>query len=343
MSEEVNETVETQEEAGTGIVLADIQAISPKIQAASEAFITEYRRPLKKIGRALKSLEAVEDMIETLPEEFQQKSEELLELMNPELDGMIGDNTGADFPELRLYHGTGNDKNRPERQVPGDMYLTTKENVGDKFTGTILAIVTGNTLWGDKDAGEDTRMPLCQSMDRKMGSAHGVCSTCPYEPWKNGQSNRCQHDILMYMLNKEMTEIVKVRFAKTSLGAGQQLIRYLKHDRKMWKRWYTLTTEEQVSKEDNSIRWFIYNVEKISGEEGVVHEDLHPFLEQISLSIRAAYIMPSIARVYALAEQGTPEDEVDVDPGASKSVAETGTLSAEDAEEAGYGDFGSED
>lgn len=290
-------------------------------------FMEVYGKQVERVASTMPTSLTFQKIIDKMSDDVADKICEITKKLGGEMQGMYSNDDRPDFPELRLFHGTGNDPNRPERQVPGEFYLTSKESVGKVFTGTLIAIWEGRTMWGDADSGESVRMPICQSMDRKVGSAYGDCETCPNRPWKDGQPQRCTNDVIAYMLTEDMTDIVKVRFSKTSEPAGKRLIRLLKRDQKLWMRWYTITTEQKTSEKDSSRRWYVMNVEKKSGNDDEIYtpEEIHDFCQNMCTSVEAAFILPSIAQTYRQALANGPVD--------GSAGGGTGVLSADDADD----------
>lgn len=284
-----------------------------EIGQGDELFLSRYGKSVARVAEELPTPIQFQQIIDGIPDEYIDDLTSIIQKTMGTRKGIYGDSDRPEFPELRIYHGTGSDPNRPDKQVPGEYYLTTKENVGDLFQGCVLALWEGRTMWGDAEAGETTKMPICQSMDRRIGSTCGECDECPHKPWKDGQQQRCADDVVAFMLAKDMKEIVLVRFQKTSEPAGRQLRRFVKRSMVPWSKWFNLTLTQRTSKQDNNRRWFVMEVEPASGNDALVPEGIHNFCDAMCTTLEATYILPNIAHIYRSGQteddgEGTKED-----------------------------------
>jgi len=286
---------------------------------SSEEFRTKYGTILARVSTELPTATAFQNIIDDLPEEYVDSLMNIIRKTTSSRKGIYGDSDQADFPELKAYQGTGNDPNRPDKQIPGEYYLTTKESIGEKFEGTVIALWGGRTMWGNSDMGEDTNKPLCQSMDRIMGSLCGTCDDCPHRPWRDGQQQRCADNVVAFMLSKDMQEIVLVRFQKTSEPAGRQLTKFVKRSYYPWSKWYTLTLDQRTSQHDSSRRWYVMQVAPNKTE--AVPEAVHAFCDAMCTMLEATYILPSIAAIYRSGEKAATPNEAE-----SGEASSAGTL-----------------
>lgn len=213
--------------------------------------------------------------------------------------GMFAEEETTVFPELRIFHGAGNDPNRPDDCKLGTFYINTKEKVGPEFVGAVIAIWKGRTMWGDRNAGESTSAPLCQSMNRIVGTTCGECKDCPDEPWKHGERTRCDNDVVAFMLSKDYTRIILVRFQKSSVKAGEGLTRSLKVSPQLWTKWWRLTLEKQT-KDSNTWYSIVTQPATVDGQPDAEYtpEAIDEFCEALSNSLTAGYILPGMARAY---------------------------------------------
>lgn len=326
MSEENEKAIEKTD--------ATLGALAP-LTENNDVFAATYKEQLARVSVEIPTKMELQKIMDELPEEYEALFEIVRKTMGSKR-GVYSQESSPLFPELRVYQGTGNDPNRPEEMVPGQYYLTSKETVGKTFEGTILAIWSGRTMWGDANAGESTKMPICQSMDRKRGSAYGDCSVCPHRPWKDGKLQRCGNDVVAFMLSADLKDIVLVRFMKTSEPAGKQLLKFVRRSMEPWSRWYKLSTAVKVNPNDSTKRWYLMNVEPSEGDDSLVPEEIYPFCEAMCTSLEATYILPNMASIY---RQGAEEEEDD-DTGA-EGGGSAGMMSAEDAEkkDEDFGDF----
>jgi hypothetical protein len=294
----VGETASTEiaKAATTEITLADKLS-----RGNSPLFIATYQDRLASVQADLPDKKRINKIIDDLPEEYADKIAGIIRRNMGQRKGIYAAQTRPEMVELRLFHGTGNDPNRPDNMIPGQFYLNSKETVGKQFVGTVIMVYEGRTMWGDKDAGETTRMPICQSMDRNIGSTYGRCEDCPNRPWRDGKTTRCSDDIIAYMLSKDLNDIVLVRFAKTSAKAGQQLIKFIRRTEFNWSKWYVITAEATVNQTDKTQRYFVIQVSPVSSDnedDVYVPETLQPFCHMMCTVVEATSVLPGIAYTY---------------------------------------------
>lgn len=302
------------------------------LQGSPPLFFETYQKTIDRVIEEIPTPAKLQGIIDDLPEDIVDNIAEIIKKVSGSKKGVYTDDTRPDFPELRLFHGTGNDPNRPQNMIPGHFYLTSKENCGDSFIGTVLAIFEGRTMWPDNESGDEQRMPICQSMDRKIGSTYGDCNTCPHKPWSDGKKQQCGDDVVAFMLVKDLNEIVKVRFSKTSEGAGKRLVRFVKRSVMPWSRWYKITSDERISKNNKNIRWYIMEVSPVNDES--VPEAIGPFCDAMCSLLEATAILPNIADVYRRAQEVLEEqDSTEVTGGSAKP------LTPDDVKDADYGNF----
>lgn len=316
-------TQEIVQAAPTVIATVPVHALTSLQATSAELFVARYRETLEKTGKTLPSVEAIQAMLTKMPEKYSGALAKILKKTMGPKDGIIMNDSVVKFPELRLFQGTGTDPNRPENTIPGQFYLNTKEGVGKAFEGTLLGAWTGSTMWPGKD--ESARVPICHSMDQKVGSTFGECVKCPNKPFRNGQPTQCGNDVVAFMLSKDLKDIVLVRFAKTSEAAGKQLLAYANRSDELYSRWYTLTAKARNSK-DNTKRWFVFEVTPQEGEDSMVPQELWEFCDALRLSIMASIILPSMAQIYKQAEEAMAPAAADESPaiGGSSSLGQWG-------------------
>lgn len=320
----------TIKEKPEAIEKAKDQALLPLGDTPPE-FEERYSAIVERVSAELPSPTAFQKIIDALPEEYIDSLMGIIRKTMSTRKGIYGDSDQSDFPELKAYQGTGNDPNRPDKQIPGEYYLTTKESVGEQFEGTVIALWSGRTMWGSADLGEDTSKPLCTSMDRIVGNLCGKCEDCPHRPWRDGNLQRCSDNVVAFMLAKDMKEIVMVRFAKTSEPAGKQLTKFVKRSYYPWSRWYSLTLDQRVSQQDSSRRWYVMQVAPSNAEP--VPEEIHDFCDAMCSTLEATYILPSLAAIYRSAKDATVE-ETDAGAGsAAVMTPDTTTLDKMDDQE----------
>lgn len=305
---------ETAPSTGTEIVKLSDGPLA-NLAESHPLFQEKYKEDLERVAATIPSPASLQKIIEALPEETRSSVSEIIKKTSGKKRGVYTDDTRPDFPELRLFHGSGNDPNKPENVIPGHFYLNTKENIGAKFVGAVIAIWAGRTMWGDREGG-DSGMPICQSMNRVIGSTYGECKTCPHRPWRDGEKQKCGDDVVAFMLTQDMKELVLVRFNKTSEPAGRRLLRMANRDMELWSKWYDITTEARTSKQDKNWRWFVMQVEPT--EDGLVPESVYEFCDAMCTLLEASIILPKLADTYNSASKVlSGEDTVEEDePGA---------------------------
>jgi hypothetical protein len=233
----------------------------------------------------------------------------------------------------------GNDPNRPKDFIPGEMYFSSGDKVGKEFIGTPLFIWEGRELTEKSEDGTSQKT-MCYSNDRKVGSTFGECQKCHYLPWRKGVEKSepyCRNYINAFMLAQNGKELVLVRFNKTSEGAGRQLLKFAGRTPQLWYRWYSLKTISQISESNKSFKWYVYTVEAVSGEAGLVPPVLFPLCDAFYCAAGRDYVFPAIARCYADATQG---GEATASVEGATSTAETVTPA--DDKGFGYGEINSD-
>jgi hypothetical protein len=301
-----SDPVETaHEEQETAIAKPEDTNVSlAKTLNGSNLFLDRYMSRIEAVEKDIPDKPAMRAILKALPDEQQEAVAAIMRRMATDKKGIYSSNDRPDYTELRLYQGTGADSNRPETAIPGQFYLTTKENVGKVFEGTVVAIWEGRTMWPDRSGGETSKMPVCISMDRRMGSRFGNCKDCPNLPWRDGKKDQlCSDDVIAFMLPKDLSDIVLVRFSRTSEPAGRQLMRFAKKGGTFglpWERWYRITSAEHKDTE-RSFRWFTLET-NVNADENVP-DDLNDFCEAMCTSAEVAYILPGLARIYQQAEE----------------------------------------
>jgi len=290
----------------------------------NEEFVKEHGAQVLRIEKEMPDPDKLDDIIFSLPDEMADPISNIMQRMNPQRKGIVSSSSQPEFTELRLFQGPGADPNRPDNAIPGQFYLSSKENVGPVFEGTVLAIWEGRTMWGDRSDDGAPRMPICTSMDRKRGSHYGNCESCPNRPWKDNKPQKCANDVVAFMLMKDLKDIVLVRFQRTSEPAGRQLMKLVKRGRMPWLRWYSIDTESRTSQNDKSIRWFVMQVKPI--EEEKVPKELHPFCDAMCTAAERDYIYSGIARIYKQAQRVMEDAMDDGQPGMSDEDVDYGSM-----------------
>jgi hypothetical protein len=259
------------------------------------AFVERYGKSLLRIEAENVVGDVLDKALWALPDEIQDKLFAILAKMNPQKKGVVADSGQADFLEMRLNQGTGNDPNRPEDSPSGHYYLSSVDKVGKSFLATPLLIWEGRQMWeqrGDDAKGPNT--PECTSMDRHVGDHYGNCEQCPYLPWRDNKPSRCGNTVNAILLIKDSYEIALLRFQRTSTAAGTQLVKFAKRGSVPWARWYKFEAEAQTKGSDK--RWFTI---KATPSEEAVDKDLQKFCDVMCTVAERDYFYPRVARQYS--------------------------------------------
>lgn len=300
VTEPVEETTALATVPKTGVAIIDALLQGP------EVFTKKYGNSLAQLAEENVSEDTLFDRIETLDEDAQEKLANMIKRMNPEKKGVISDNARPIYTDLRLFQGVGNDENRPDTAIPGQFYLTTKENVGKEFIGTVICVWEGRSMWGDREDGGN-KTPICQSLDRNVGNYYGDCDTCPQRPWKDGKKpEHCHNEVSAFMLSKDLKDIVRIRFQRTSEPAGNRLLQYMKRSQNPWSRWYKITAEAVTSKNDSSYRYYVMKVNVAEGEDGTpakVDKGIQGVCDAFCSITLQSFLYPAIQNVYRQAAQ----------------------------------------
>ena len=260
-----------------------------------------------------------------LPKDYQSKAWSILEVLSPYKPGMYVEDARPMLTELKIYQGTGNDPNLPENVKKGDLYLSTKQNLGTSFSGNVLVLWEGRALWSKNEDGSASKGPICMSMDRKMGNRFGDCKQCMHGPeWKEGQPSACRPTTSACMLSEDLSELVIVRFQNTSQPTGKQLKNFVTRSKAPWLRYYELGTEKQVSKTDKNRAWMTF---KVSPKESLPPDTLNKFFLMLSKFLETDVLLPSIHNIYRQAAEsnniqpeGTPVAPVTEVPAGSATA-----------------------
>jgi hypothetical protein len=316
---------ETPPPAAIEKVTAPEGAITPyfsKLAEGNDRFITQYRDRITSAENDMPSPRQLQEVIDKLPEDLAENINGIFERLSPVRKGIYAADAKLDMVELRLYQGTGTDPNRPSNCNPGQYYLTSKENVGPTFEGIVVLIWQGRTMWGDRE--DNNRVPVCQSMDRKVGSNYGDCDSCPHLPWKDNKKQLCSDDCGAFMLTKDLKELVLVRFSRTSEPAGRQLMRLVRKTRLPWIKSYKISAEEKKNEKERR-RWFEMRTEVGDYTE----ENIYDLCNALSSITDHDFILPGISFSYKRAARIMAE----VGPGGNTPV---GVLPGDDKPKKDY-------
>ncbi|RKY27940.1 MAG: hypothetical protein DRP83_01565 [Planctomycetota bacterium] len=260
-------------------------------QVKHPRFVEKFRAQLERVVRP--TLNELVAIVNDIPDDYRDQVATLMKKMDPNRPGLYLADQRPQLTELRLYQGSGNDPNRPDNCRVGHFYLTTKQNVGEKFVGTVLALWQGRTMWPGADDARNA--PLCTSMDREVGSKYGTCATCPQRPWRDGEKTNCNDDVVAFMLPKDMDDIILVRFSRTSESSGRQLAKFAAKNLVPWQQFYQITASERQGSGGSKIKWHVMKVEPL---EETVPTALMELCAALCAMAEHDFILPGLGRIY---------------------------------------------
>jgi hypothetical protein len=290
------------------------------LESAPTRFMQKYADTLEEY--TIPDTSTIQRMINDLPEDLQEKVAQIAQKLSGKRKGQFGEANTASITEVKLFQGTGNDPDKPDRQVPGEYYNTMKVNLGSSFVGTVIASVAGQSKWE-----KEGKIPECRSMDRVVGSKYGECSACPYRPWRDGQIQACQRDVLVYMIPETLDDVISVRFGKTSEAAGTRLRKLSGATLVPWAKWFKLTADEVIKADDKTKRYYKMQVEP-TGE--YVPTELSDFFDLICSLITTKYILPNTALIYQQAEDSEGDTEKSGDTPEIPAIPDLGVIPGSD-------------
>jgi hypothetical protein len=249
------------------------------------------------------------EIVMNLPENSQEAMMTLVAKTNPEKQGLHTSSSGFEPTALKVYHGTGNDPIRPRQTLPGQFYSADSRVIGEKFNAVPLAIYEGHILWPEKTKdSNESKAPICVSVDRRMGSKYGNCDACPLHPnLRPYAQGGCMREITVYLLDQDMTSIYELKFSKTSEGAGKALMGVMKKSNFLWERWFTFEAKERV---DKGNKWYIIQSSPVAdATKAITDTKFHPLFNALSKVIDADIYYTQMANIYDRARNSPDSSE----------------------------------
>jgi len=279
--------------------LATAESVSPEF-AARKALANRLPPEVRAKAMMLKRPTPMElmDIVMALPEASQEAMMTLVSKTNPEKQGLHSSTSGFEPTELKVFHGVGNDPTRPRQCLPGQFYSKDSRVLGEKFNAVPLAIYEGQILWPPQTPGSnESKAPLCVSMDRRTGSKYGSCASCPLAPeLRPYTQGGCMREITAYLLDQDMTSIYVLKFAKTSEGAGKAMMGILKKSNTLWDRWFTFEAKERV---DGTKKYYVLQASPVAdAAKANTDAKFHPLFTSLSKVIDADIYYPALAGVH---------------------------------------------
>ena len=302
-----------EEETKTEVKETAIQKLTPAgeqvlaLNNVSSAFSKVYGKDLQNYAKKMPSRRDFDIILtkmmdnDATADDAEALSKILAQTSSEQLGGFDKGDDSISFPEVRVFHGSGNDENRPEDIPPGVFYLTTKENFGKEFDACVIAFWKGRTMWPEGDGGG---APMCASMDRLVGSSFGKCETCPDKPWRDGKRTQCSDDVGVFLVTRDLSRLAIMRFTKTSARTGNNLVRKLRMTSTLWSKWWRFTLEKQTNNE-KGYKWYTVAINPAGtlgtdpDDQVLTAEHLQDFLGALCVNVSGSVILPLIARAYS--------------------------------------------
>lgn len=260
--------------------------------------------------------EELMDIVLALPEDKQEAMMLLVSKTNPEKQGLHTSSSGFEPTGLKLYHGVGNDATKPRQTLPGQFYSTDSRVIGEKFTAVVLAIYEGQILWPPKTDGNESKAPICVSVDRKTGSKYGSCAACPLAPEvRQYTQGGCMREITAYLLPDDLSSIFELKFSKTSEAAGRALMGVMKKSNSLWDRWFTFEAKERV---ESTKKWYVIQASPVADAvKAVTPTMFHPLFTSLSKVIDTDVYYTALANVHDRVKNSTDTSGAPAPAGAS--------------------------
>lgn len=273
------------------------------------------------------------EITEGLPGEYQEKILAFIRKVRPKKQGVHTAREGFSPTDVKLFHGTGTDALRPRNALPGCLY-TSESKILYEGPGAqaidiaVLNMFESRILWPPKEQGDTggaAKTPLCVSFDRKKGSRYGDCKDCPNAQKRYDQGG-CVREVVATFVDRDLTGIYTMHFGKSSLGAGEAMMKIAMRSDEIYGRWFRMETQERTQGQN---RWFVIKTAPVADAKNPKNEYtekvLHPLLNAFSRLIDFDYYWPGLANSYdrlenASAEAGaTPAETFDEDALAGKN------------------------
>jgi len=273
--------------------------------AANKALVARLpeRHHEAALGLERPTTAAMVDIISKLTPEWQEKVAGLVRKMRPNKQGVHMKGSGFKIPEIKLYHGVGNDESRPPKLAPGDFYTSDSRGLDSEFVATVIGLHETRTMW--PPLGAEKSGPLCYSLDMAQGSKYGKCEECPNAK-KLPRDGGCGTEVVAYLVDKNMTGVYSIKFSKTSYRAGRNLINLVQSGDEIWSRWISFSSQEF---KESSKRWFGIKptgVESKNPADVYLPKELDPVLRALSQAVDAEVYFPALADLYDRVKTTSP-------------------------------------
>lgn len=310
-------------------------AITPALgaqQALAARLPEKYRDDVLLLKRP--TAEELFNTVSSLPATWQDKMLTLVAKTRPKKQGVHTTNTGFAPTSLKLYHGVGADPARPRQTLPGQFYTGDSRVIGEKFNAVPLGFYQGRILWPPQGTGgTESKAPICVSADRHTGSKYGECAACALAT-RQYTAGGCMNEVTFWLLDEDLISIYELKFSKSSVTAGESLVKVVTKAENIWDRWFTFESQERV---EGNKRWYVQKasplVDPKNPERNNTPKELHRLFSDLSKVLDSDVYYPLLADVHDRVKNST---EVGGAPVAAEAFDEKSFMAAETSENPDY-------
>jgi hypothetical protein len=249
-------------------------------------------------------------IVDSLPTDMRDKMIDLIRRTRPNKQGVHGGAVNFAPVQLRLNQGTGNDPLRPAKHIPGEFYTTESKGMETPFEAAVIGLYKGRTMWpprqqGGKQDENQSKSPICYSLDRETGSRYGDCGTCPNAQKKYSEGG-CMQEVTLFLVDRAMTNIYSLVFNKSSFYAGENLVKIITKSDEIWSRWIKFETQErEATINGQKVRFFVIKASPVvDAKTANTPRELYPLFSALSRLIDADVYFPQLADVYDRSAKG---------------------------------------
>lgn len=223
-----------------------LSVVSPKVKLSIGQQMAE--KPLEDLAAIVATkrdaLEALKDH-PSMSARLKAATEAIASLANPQRPGMEETNTYWKVARVNIAQPTTQSDMKPEAAKQGDLYTTSGQLLQRPF-GIIPIYFHEENI----NFPQNGKIPVCQSMDAKLGSPFGECLKCPHLPlgkqpgkFEDQKKTDCTNNIVCVAMTVDLSMVCVIQFAKTSRKAGNALLSLAGQQQFVWKQSYLLDTE----------------------------------------------------------------------------------------------------
>ena len=312
------ETAETPVTIEQGLAKVESAALA---LPAEKTWLDDLPKPVRM---ALDSSAPVDEgemsaLVEQLADDKRAAFEEFIAKMNPVKAGIVVADARFRIPNIRLYHGVGDDVSRPQLAPVGSLYTSDGKivavwdadqaallKVGQTFKAAIVGLQETRSWWKPRDKSyvlppdvdPNSNAPICRSLDRKRGDRYGTCPACPHRPYANGKydGNGCHDEVQIYLVPSDFSGIYQMTLKGASIKAAvQPFRRALQTMVDPWDRWFSFGIAEE---KNTSGRWFSLTATQVPGAASTVVEAEKHVLGVISRQVMNEVYRPALQSIY---------------------------------------------